>query len=52
MTLRKKTLLLIGVIFLSLGLTLYFVSQNIVLNSFVELEERHTRQNVERAVNA
>ena len=52
MTLRKKTLLLIGVIFLSLGLTLYFVSQNILLNSFVELEERYTRQNVERAVNA
>ena len=52
MTLRKKTLLLIGMIFLSLGLILYFVSQNIVLNSFVEIEERHTRQNVERAVNA
>ncbi len=52
MTLRNKILLLIAMIFLGAVLILYFVSQNILLNSFVEIEERRTQQDVERAVNA
>ncbi len=52
MTLRKKTLILIGVIFLSLGLTLYFVSHDIMMRSFAEVEKCHAQENTERAVNA
>jgi len=52
MTLRKKTLLIIAATFLSLIAILYFASQNLLLNSFNELEEQNTRQNVERALSA
>ena len=52
MTLRNKILPLIAMIFLSAVLILYFVSHNILLDSFVKIEERHTHQDVERAVNA
>ena len=52
MTLRKKILLIITLTFLSLIVILYFASQNILLNSFNELEEQNTRQNIERALSA
>ena len=52
MTLRKKILLIITLTFLSLIVILYFTSQNILLNSFNELEEQNTRQHVERALSA
>ena len=52
MTLRKKTLLIIAATFLSLIAILYFASQTLLLNSFNELEEQNTRQNVERALSA
>lgn len=52
MKLRKKTLTIICVTFVSLILALYAISQIILLNSFAELEERSTRQNVERALSA
>ncbi|VVB54055.1 Methanogenesis regulatory histidine kinase FilI [uncultured archaeon] len=52
MKLRRKTLLIIGVTFLSLFLVVYATSQIILLKSFSELEEQNTRQNVERATNA
>ena len=52
MPLRNKMLLLIGTIFLVLGLTLYFVAQNTLMNSFVKIEESRTHQDIERAVNA
>ena len=52
MTLRKKTLLIISVTFLSLAVILYFISQHILLDSFTKLEEQNTRQNVERVLRA
>ena len=52
MTIRKKTLIIIGVTFISLIVILYFVSQSILLDSFAELEERNVRQNVERVLSA
>ncbi len=52
MTLRKKTLIVIGVTFGSLVLILYVASRIILLGSFAELEEQRTLQNVERALNA
>jgi len=52
MTIRKKTLLIIGVTFVGLVVILYFVSQNILLSSFGRLEEKNTRQNIERVVSA
>ena len=48
MTLRKKTLIIIGVTCISLIGILYFVSQNIMLGNFAELEEQNVHQNVER----
>jgi len=52
MTLRKKTLTIIGVTFVGLIVILYFISQHILLGSFAELEEQNTRQNVERVLSA
>jgi len=39
-------------IFLGAILVLYFVAQNTLMNSFAEIEERRTHQDVERAVSA
>jgi len=50
MTLRKKTLYIIGVTFLSLILILYFISENILLDGLAEIEEENTHQSVERAL--
>ncbi|MBI2288684.1 MAG: HAMP domain-containing protein [Chloroflexi bacterium] len=48
MTLRKKTLTIIGLTFVGLIVILFFISQQILLSSFAGLEEQNTRQNVER----
>lgn len=52
MTLRKKTLLIIGAILVSLIGILYAVQQNILLHSFADLERQNTENNVGRALNA
>jgi len=52
MTLRKKTLIIISATVVSLLLVLYAASRTILLDGFAELEEQHTRQNVERARSA
>lgn len=48
MTLRKKTLLIIGVVLIGLIGALYTVSSTILLRSLEKLEEQDTRQNVKR----
>ncbi|MFQ5800033.1 MAG: CHASE4 domain-containing protein, partial [Bacteroidota bacterium] len=50
MKLREKTLLIIGVTLLGLIVVLYFTSQAILMESFVNLEEQNTKKNVERVV--
>ncbi len=52
MTLRRKTLSMVGFILLGLIAALYFTSRRILLGSFASLEENDTRQNVERARDA
>jgi PAS domain S-box-containing protein len=52
MTLRKKTLLIIGVMLIGLIAMLYAVSQTVFLDSFSKLEKQDTSQNVERALSA
>jgi PAS domain S-box-containing protein len=49
MTLRKKTLLIIGLTLALLLLLIYFFSSKILLSGFLNLEEQYTRQNVDRA---
>jgi sensor domain CHASE-containing protein/GAF domain-containing protein len=50
MTLRKNTLLIIGLTFAGLIVALYAASRIILLDAVTRLEERYTRQNVERAL--
>lgn len=52
MTLRAKSLIIIGVMLVSLIAILYAVSQGIMLGSFGELEKEDTSKNVERALGA
>jgi len=52
MTLRKKTLLIIAGTFYGVILLLFFLSRNILLESFVRLEEQSTHQDVERVLSA
>jgi PAS domain S-box-containing protein len=52
MTLRKKTLLIIAGTFYGVILLLFFISRNILLGSFADLEQQDTRQNMERAMAA
>ena len=52
MTLRKKTLMIVGLTIIGLLVILYFVTQITLVRSFTELEEQYTRQNVERALSA
>lgn len=52
MTVRMKALLTIGLTMIVLVGILYAVSQYILLGSFDELEDKNTRQNIERAVNS
>jgi PAS domain S-box-containing protein len=49
MTLRRKAVIIIIIMVMILGAVLYFVSQNIILNSFITLEENYTQQNIKRA---
>ncbi|MCR4408161.1 MAG: PAS domain S-box protein, partial [Anaerolineae bacterium] len=51
MTLRKKTLFIVSATIIALFVILYSASQVILLRGMAELEERITRQNVQRAVN-
>ncbi len=52
MTLRKKTLMTVGITIIGLLIMLYFISQTTLVRSFTELEEQHTYQNVERVLSA
>lgn len=52
MTLRQKTLILIGSAILSLILVLYFVSSHVLMRSFDTLEEQDARQKTERVLKA
>jgi len=52
MTLRKKTLIIIGITLICLIGILYAVLQTITMDSFLELEEQNTQKNVGRAQNA
>ncbi len=52
MSLWKKTILLISLTFIIVIIVLYFISQNIMLRSFIILEEQIAVRNVERIKNA
>jgi len=52
MTLRKKTLYIISVTFVSLIVILYLISESILLGGLGEIEEENTHQSVERALSA
>ena len=52
MTLRIKTLLIIGITLAGLLSGLYATFSRILLNSILELEAQDTRQNVERVRDA
>lgn len=52
MTLRQKTLLIIGVTLLCLLMTLYLSLSTIWLNGFAKIELQQTHQNVERVTEA
>ncbi|MCP4397023.1 MAG: PAS domain S-box protein [bacterium] len=51
MTLRQKTLILIGIIVVALTIGLYFVSRTIMLRSFARLEEEYAQEHIERIRN-
>ena len=52
MTLRKKTLYIIGVTFVSLIVILYLISESVLLGGLCEIEKENTHQSVERALSA
>ncbi|QNB48079.1 diguanylate cyclase [Thermanaerosceptrum fracticalcis] len=52
MTLRKKTLILIAFFLIGLLLFVYFTSQFVLYNGYLELEERILKRNVDRGLNA
>ena len=52
LTLRKKILIAIGLMFICLVLFLYTISRIILLRNFAELEEQNTRLDVKRALAA
>jgi PAS domain S-box-containing protein len=51
MSLRRKTLVIIGATLIGLVAILYLMSQTILLNSYAQLEAASTRRNVERTLN-
>jgi sensor domain CHASE-containing protein/nitrogen-specific signal transduction histidine kinase len=51
MTLRKKTLLIVGLTLSGLMITLYLISQRILLNDYSRLEEDRVRQDLQRTLN-
>jgi len=52
MTLRRKAIIFIIIMVMILGAVLYFVSQNIMLSSFITLERNYAERNIERATHA
>lgn len=52
MTLRKETLIRIGVTIIGLIAVLFVTSRTILLRSFAQLEKQNTHQNIERVMNA
>src|SRR5688572_2128153 len=52
MTLRTKTLLIIGITFVSLISLLYLSSHLILMRGYIELEVQDTQRHVERVLNA
>ncbi len=52
MTLRKKTLLIIGGTFYALIILLFFISRDVLLDNFINLEEQDARRDIARALNA
>lgn len=52
MTLRRKTLLIIGLALGGLFLALYFALSNVLLDGFARVENQITRQNVQRVLEA
>lgn len=52
MSLRVKTLFIIGAVLASLVLILYLITQTVLVRSFEALEEQNTRDHVERALTA
>jgi len=51
MSLRLKTLFIIGLILIGLVLIIYLITQTVLVRSFVQLEEQNARENVQRAIN-
>ncbi len=52
MTIRKKTLLIIGLTLFGLAVALSVSARFVLLRSFAELEQREVKKNVERALSA
>ena len=52
LTLRARILLVLLIIFSLLGATAYIIHSQVLLPSFLELEDQHIRTNVQRIVNA
>ncbi|MBI1277188.1 MAG: HAMP domain-containing protein [Anaerolineaceae bacterium] len=52
MSLRRKTLLIIGATLICLMIVIYAFSQAITMNGFLHLEETTVQRNVDRAINA
>ena len=52
MTLRRKTVVIVAITLIGLMVFLYGISRIFLLDSFAELEEHHTRQEVDRALRA
>lgn len=52
MSIRKKTLLTIGVTLMSVIVVVFITSRIILLGTYLELEEQNTHKNLQRALNA
>ena len=52
MTLRRKTLLIIAGTFYGVIILLFFISSNILLESYTDLEKQSTQRDVERVITA
>src|SRR5438128_2234518 len=52
MTLRRKTLFIVGLTLVGLLVVLYFTSTTILLGGFARVEEQDTRQNAQRVLAA
>ena len=52
MTVRRKTLLIVGITYLGAVIVLYAASRSFLLGGFVKLEQTNARENVQRVLNA